>query len=144
MVSTTEVAGDKKPNSKADWKNKPKTGKIHFKGAATSDSVLHQKVVTNDQDQAGQFLLLVNALSGCIGEKQITNWAESFRNMVRKIQADFIPARIRKTNYGVQGANPGDPFIWNAPAIDNEEDYETDVSVKQLQMSYNDYCIKES
>ena len=49
--------------------------------------------------------------------------------MVRKVQADFIPARIRKSNYGVQGANPGDAFIWNAPAMDTEEDYETDVTV---------------
>ena len=66
MVSTTEVEGNKKSNSKADWKkNKPKTGKVHFKqGAATSDSVLHQKVVTNDQDQAGQLLMLVTALFG--------------------------------------------------------------------------------
>ena len=61
MVSNAD--GDKKPNSVADWKkNKPKTGKIHFKGAATSDSVLYQKVVTNDKNQASQLLALKTAL----------------------------------------------------------------------------------
>ena len=61
MVSNMD--GDKKPNSLADWKkNKPKAVKVHFKGAATSDSVLHQKVVTNDKNQAGQLLALVTAL----------------------------------------------------------------------------------
>ena len=71
MVSTTDVEGDKKSNSRADWKkNKPKTGKIHFKGAATSDSVLHQKFVTNDNNQAGQLLALVTALFGYIRENR--------------------------------------------------------------------------
>ena len=129
MVSTTDVGGDKKPNSTADWKkNKPKTGKIYFKGSATSESVLYQKVVTNDQDQAGQILLLANALTGYIGEKQMANWAESVRNMTRKVEADFIPARIRKANYGAVGGNPGDAFVWNAPAHESEENYLVDVS----------------
>ena len=57
----------------------------------------------------------------------MANWAESLCNMVRKAQAAFIPARIHKSNYGVAGANPGDAFIWNAPAMDSKEDYETDV-----------------
>ena len=129
MVSTTDVEGNKKSNSKADWKkNKPKTGKVHFKGAATLDSVLHQKVVTNDQDQAGQLHTLVTALFRYIGEKHMANWAESLRNMVRKKHKRFFfPARIHKSNYKVVGANPGDVFIWNAPAMDSEEDYETDV-----------------
>ena len=74
MVSTMEVEGNKKSNSKADWKkNKSKTGKVHFKGAATSDSVLHQKVVTNDKNQAGQLLALVTVLFGYIGGKQMAN-----------------------------------------------------------------------
>ena len=107
-----DVEGDTKSNSAADWKkNKPKTVKVHFKGAATSDSVLHQKVVTNDKNQAGQLLALVTALFGYIGEKQMANWAESLCKMERKVQGDFIPDRIHKSNYGVAGANPGDAFI---------------------------------
>ena len=47
--------------------------------------------------------------------------------MERNVQGDFIPDRIHKSDYGVAGANPGDPFIWNAPAMDSKEDYETDV-----------------
>ena len=86
MVSTTEVAGENTPNSTANWKkNKPKTGQVHtFIGAATSDSVLHGKVVTNGSDQAGQLLTLGNALFGYIAEKQLANWAESLRNMTCK------------------------------------------------------------
>ena len=64
--------------------------------------------------------------------------------MVCKTQADFIPARVHKTNYGVAGANPGDAFIWNAPAIDIKEDYINNVTVwKKGQVSgmkqYQDY-----
>ena len=131
MVSTTEVGGKNAPNSKANWKkNKPKTVQVPiFIGAATSDSVLHGKVVTNGLDQAGQLLKLGNALFTYIAEQQLPNWAESLRNMVCKPQANFIPARVRKTNYGVPGANPGDAFIWNAPAIDIEEDYINNVTV---------------
>ena len=67
MVSTTKVGGENTPNSKAGWKkNKPKTVKVYFIGDGTSDSVLHCKVVTNESDQAGQLLTLVNALSGYI------------------------------------------------------------------------------
>ena len=112
MVSTTGVEGDKKSNSLADWKkNKPKTVKVHFKGAATSDSVLHQKVVTNDKNQAGQLLALVTALFRYVGEKQMAGWAESLCEMEQKVQADFIPARVLKSNYGVPGANAGDAFV---------------------------------
>ena len=64
--------------------------------------------------------------------------------MVRKPQADFIPARVCKTNYGAAGANPGVAFVWNAPAINIEEDYINDVTVwKTGQVSgmkqYQDY-----
>ena len=59
----------------------------------------------------------------------MANWAKSLRNMVRKPQVDFIPARVRKSNYGAPGPNPGDAFIWNAPAVDTEEDYSNDVTV---------------
>ena len=128
MVSNTD--GDKKPNSSADWKkNKPKAGKVHFKGAATSDSVLHQKVVTNDKNQAGQLLALVTALFRYVREKQMTNWAKSLRDMERKVQADFIPVNICKSNYGTPGANAGDAFVRNAPAGDTEDDYNTAVII---------------
>ena len=84
MVSNTD--GNKKPNSTADWKkNKPKTGKIHFKGSATPDSVLYQKVVTNDKNQASQILALVTALFQYVGDKQMAGWAESLREMERKV-----------------------------------------------------------
>ena len=130
MVSTTDVGGENAPNSKAKWKkNKPKTVQVLFISAATSDSVLHGKVVTNGSDQAGKLLTLVNALFSHIADQQLPNWAESLRNMVRKTQADFIPARVRKTNYGTAGANPGDAFVWNVLAIDTEEDYINDVTV---------------
>ena len=126
MVSTTKVGGENTPNSKADRKkNKLKTVKVHFIGAATSDSVLHHKVVTNELDQAGQLLTLLNALSGYIEKEQMANWAKSLRNMVRKLQADFIPARVRKSNYRVPGSNPGDAFIWNTPGLNTKEDYTT-------------------
>ena len=146
MVSTMEVGGENAPNSTANWKkNKTKTGQVPtFTGAATSDSVLHGKVVTNGSNQAGQLLTLGNAMFSYIAEKQLPNWAKSLRNMVRKPQADFIPARVRKTNYGVAGVIPGDAFIWNAPAIDIEEDNINNVTVwKTGQVSgmkqYQDY-----
>ena len=144
MVSTTEVGGNNPPNSKANWKkNKLKSGHVpKFIGSATSNSVLHGKVVTNGSNQAGQLLVLVNSLFSYIAEQQLPNWAESLRNMVRKPQADFMPTRVRKSNYG----NPGDigEFIWNAPAVDTKEDYINDTTVwKTGQVSgmkqYQDY-----
>ena len=78
MVSTTDVGGENAPGSKANWKkNKPKTVQVSFIGAATSDSVLHGKVVTNGSDQAGQLLSLGNALFSHIADQQLPNWAES-------------------------------------------------------------------
>ena len=55
MVSTTEVGGNK-PNSKANWnRNKPKPGTqvSIFTVAATSDSVLYNKVITSETNQDG-------------------------------------------------------------------------------------------
>ena len=79
MVSTAEVGGGNAPNSKVNWKkNKPKTVQVPiFIGAATSDSVLHGKVVANGSDQAGQLLTLGNALFNYIAEQQLPNWAKS-------------------------------------------------------------------
>ena len=128
MVSNSD--GDKKPNSSTDWKkNKPKVRKVHFKGAATSDSVLYQKVVTNDKNQASQLLALKTALLQHVGDKQMAGWAESLRGMERKVQGDYIPARVLRSNYGGPGVNPGDPFVWNAPADETEDEYNTDFIV---------------
>ena len=134
MVCTTEVGGENAPNSTTNWKkNKPKTGQVPiFLGAATSDSVLHGKVVTNGSNQAGQLLTLGNALFSYIAEQQLPNSAKSLQNMVCKPQADFIPARVCKSNYGATDPNPGDAFIWNAPSVDTEEDYTNAVIVSKI------------
>ena len=53
MVSITEVGDDNKPNSKANWKNKlkSKTQFLRFTGAATSGSVLYNKILTKGTNQ---------------------------------------------------------------------------------------------
>ena len=55
MVSTTEVDGGKAPNRQATWKNKPKSKNknLNFAGAAKSDSVLYQRVITSGTSQTG-------------------------------------------------------------------------------------------
>ena len=93
MVSTTDVGGDK-PNSQANLnKNKPTPGNqvSRFTGAATSESVLHYKVITSGTNQDGQMIALVEAIPSFIGINHYGDWAESFWNMERKIQADFMP-----------------------------------------------------
>ena len=145
MVSTTEVGGNKTPNSKTDWKKnklKPAHQAPKFTGSATSDSVLYGKVITSGSNQDGQLLALATALLMYIAEKQFPNWAESIRNMTRKLQAEFIPPRVRKNTYG--HADPAGDFIWNAPAVDTEEDYAHDIIIwKTGQASglkqYDDY-----
>ena len=72
MVSATDVGGDK-PNSKANWnKNKPKPRSqvSKFSGAATSDNVLHGKVITTGSNQDGQSITLVEAIPSYIGTNQ--------------------------------------------------------------------------
>ena len=59
----------------------------------------------------------------------MANWAESLREMERKVQTDFVPVPIRKINYGTPGANAGDAFVWNAPTGDTEDDYNTAVII---------------
>ena len=62
MVSATEVGGSKTPDSKANWnKNKPKPGNqvTKFGCAATSDNVLHGKVIITGSNQGGQMITLV-------------------------------------------------------------------------------------
>ena len=125
MVSTTEVGGDNPPNSKANWKkNKLKSGHVpKFIGSATSDSVLHGKVITSGPGQDAQLLTLTTTLQTYIAERKYAHWAESIRTNTRKQEAEFMPNRIRKNTYGtvVNGV-----FIWNAPALDTEEDYSHD------------------
>ena len=56
MVSTTEVGSNKMLDSKANWnKNKPKpVNQVpRFSGAATSDNILHGKVITTGKNQDG-------------------------------------------------------------------------------------------
>ena len=86
--------------------------------------------------------MLVNSLFSYIAEQQLPNWAENLRNMVRKPQAGLMPTRVRKSSYGNPGANG--EFIWNAPAVDTEEDNINDTTVwKTGQVSgmkqYQDY-----
>ena len=93
-------------------------------------------------NQDGQLLALVSALLMYIAEQQFPNWAESLRNMTRKLQAEFMPTRVRKNTYG--NPNPAGVFIWNAPAMDTEEDYAHDMIIwKTGQASglkqYDDY-----
>ena len=45
--------------------------------------------------------------------------------MTCKLQAEFIPQRVRKNTYG--HADAAGVFIWNPPAVDTEEDYAHDI-----------------
>ena len=74
-----------------------------------------------------QLLTLVSALLMYIVEQQFPNWSESLRNMTRKLQAEFIPTRVRKNTYG--NPNPAGVFICNAPAMDTEEDCAHDMII---------------
>ena len=106
MVSTAEVGGDK-PNSKAKWnKNTPKskTQFSRFTGAATSDSVLYNKVITSGTNQDGQLNTFVEILPSFIGINHYTDWAESFHSMERKIEVDFMPTVVREIDYGTTDA----------------------------------------
>ena len=123
MVSATEVGGNRTPDSKVNWnKNKLKPGNQvpKFNGAATSDSVFHGKVITNGSNQDGQLITLCNSLYNHIAIEQYPNWADSLRTMTRKLEADFIPIRPHKRDYG--GDDAHGVFQWNAPALDTEDD----------------------
>ena len=124
MVSATEVGGNNTPDGKANRnKNKPKPKPAQapkFTGSATSDSVLHGKVITSGSNQDAQLLILATTLQMYIAERRFAHWAESMRNMTRKLPAEFLPTRIRKNTYGNEVAGV---FVWNPPAMDTEEDY---------------------
>ena len=130
MVPSMEVGGDNTPNSKANWnKNKPKPGNQvpRFNGAATSDNVLHGKVITTGSNQDGQLITLVKAIPSYIGIQQYPEWAESFCRMTRKIENEFRPIAPRKRNYGTVDAHG--VFVWCANALDTEEDYDRDYKI---------------
>ena len=93
---------DNTPSSKANWKkNKLKSGQVpKFIGSATSDSVLHRKVVTNGSNQAGQLLALVNALFSYIAEQQLPNWAESLRH--KSVRATTATLVLTESSYGTR------------------------------------------
>ena len=86
MVFTMEVGGNKTPNSKANWKNKPKPGTqvLKFTGAATSESVLHNKVITSGLNQDRQLITLMEIFPSFIGINHYANLAESFCRIERK------------------------------------------------------------
>ena len=117
MVSATDV-GDDKPNSKANWENKPKPGPQvpKFSGAVTSDNFLHGKVITTGSNQDEQLITLVKALPSYIGTNQYANWARSFCSMTRKTQANFMMIEPRRQDYGTVDAL--DALHWRAPALD--------------------------
>ena len=129
MVSATDVGGDKS-NSKANWnKNKPNLGSQvpKFSGAATSDNVLHGKVITTGANQDRQLITLVKAIPSYIGINHYADWAKSFRSMTRKTEADFMTTKSRKRDYGTVDALG--VFHWRAPALDTEEDYNRDLKI---------------
>ena len=103
MVFTTDVGGDKL-NNEANWnKNKPKPGSqiLKFTGTATLDSVLNNKVITSGTNQDGQPITVVEPIPSFISVNHYANWANSFRSMGRKLEADFIPIAPCKSNYGM-------------------------------------------
>ena len=130
MVSSTEVGGDNTPNSKANWNNnksKPGNQVPRFNGDATSDSVLHGKVITNGSNQDGQLITLCKAIPSYIGSQHYPDWAESFCRMTRKTQAEFMPIATRRQDYGTVDALGA--FHWRANALDTEEEYDRDCTI---------------
>ena len=100
---------------------------MRFTGAATSESVLHNKVITSGTNQDGQINALVEAIASFIGINHYADWAESFRNMEKKIQADFIPIAPCKRDYGTIDA--AGVFQWRPDTFDTEEDYNRDYKI---------------
>ena len=91
-AANSTTATTKKKKSK---RNKKRIGN-NFKGDATADSVLYNKVITPGKDQAAQIINLEAALSSHIGKEKFPDWAESIRNNIRKTRADFMPAAVNK------------------------------------------------
>ena len=135
MVSSTEVGSGNTPNRQAAWKNKPKPGNQvpRFSGAATSDNVLHGKIITTGSNQDGQLITLVKAIPSYIGVKHYPEWAESFHIMTRKNEDEFMPTAPRKRNYVTVDAHG--VFVWRANALDTEEDYERDYKILERSLA---------
>ena len=132
MVSATEVGGNKTPGSKTNWnknKNKPKPGNqvSRFNGAATSDNILHGKVITTGANQDGQIIKLVKAIPSYIGINHYADWAESFRSMTRKTEVDCMPTEPQKQDYSTVDALG--VFHWRVFALDMEVDYNRDLKI---------------
>ena len=111
MVSTTGVGGNK-PTSKATWnKNKPKskTQISRFTGAATSDNVLYNKVITSGTNQDEQLIMLVEIRPSFICNNHYADWAESFCGMKRKTATCV--------------------FHWQPDALDTEKEYNRDTKI---------------
>ena len=125
MESTTDLGGCK-PNSKANWKNKPKSGThvSKFTGAATSESVLHNKIIISGTNQDRQIFKLVEAIPSFISTNHYANWAESFRNRDHKLYANFIPTAPCKQDCGT--VNAAGVFQWQPNTLDTEEDHNRD------------------
>ena len=145
MVSSTDVGGANTPTGKANRnKNKPKPKPAQaprFNGSATTDSVLHGKVITSGPGQDAQLLTLTTIIPTYVAERKYAGWAESIRTNTRKLEDEFLPNRIRKDTYGtfVNGV-----FVWNAPAMNTEEDYAHDLMMLKTaqqagQKNYDDY-----
>ena len=129
MVSTTAVGCDNKPNRQTNYKNKSKSKNKHldFTGAEKSDSVLYQKVITSGTSQDRQILSIMESLPSYIGTKGYLSWAESICSMERIVEDDFMPATVNRRDYG--SVNTASVFVWNADALDTEDEYNPDYKI---------------
>ena len=130
MASSMDLGGSKTPDSKANWnKNKPKPGNQvpRFYGDATSDSVLHGKVITNGSNQDEQIIALCKSIPSHIASEHYPDWADSFCTMTRKTRVDFIPTAPTKRDFGADDAHG--VFQWRVPAHDTEEEYNSDRTI---------------
>ena len=143
MVSATDVGGNK-PNSKANWKNKPKPGNQvpRFYSDATSDNVLHGKVKTNGSNQDGQIITSCKSIPSHIASKHYPDRADSFHSMTQKTKTDFIPAAPRRRDFGVDDTQG--VFQWRVPALITEEEENSDHTIWDRSLAtgikcYGDY-----
>ena len=129
MLSATEIGDNKTLDGKADWNNKnksmPGNQVTQFGGATTSNNVLHGKVITTGSNQDRKIITLLKAIPSYIGINYYADWAESFRSMTWKSEADFMTTEPRKQDYGTVDALG--VFHWRAPALDTEEDYHRNI-----------------
>ena len=129
MVSTTEVGGNNKRNSKGNWKNKPRseTQFSKFTGAAISDSILYNKVITSGTNQDRQIISLVEIFPGYIGITGYADWAKSFPGMERKDIGDLVSTTVHRGDYGIVDA--ASMFHWRTDALDTKYEYDRDYKI---------------